>query len=433
MIWGFVVVAVGVGVGIWLMTRAARLKAEGASTGAARRVELEEEHARLVAGLRADDLTDADRAELELAAAQVLRDLDQLEVPAGDEVAGDAPDAAPESASTTTTATSPAAYRRAAWVGFAWGVGATLGVLALVWLAGGDSRLRRQGEPITGGDALRREVEIPPDFQHPGGEIPEEARAQLEQLERRWSEDRDLAALKELTLANLALERFMEAHRWSEVILEQDPDDPDGHYAQGVVRMAMGRSQEAVERFDRVLADYPNHLLALVAKGAALRGLGRTDQARATWEQALLVSGGQPQIEQMLAELEQRTQPRPEDSSTRQAQPVQPEIDPAASYRVELTCGGDRPEAGTLFVILRGPSSAGEGGPPIAVQRLDDPTLPAAISLSRADSMMGSDLPAEATLIARWDGDGNALTREDLPEVESAATVGSATALDVCP
>lgn len=431
MIWGFVVVAVGVGVGIWLMTRAARLKAEGASTAAARRVELEEEHARLVAGLRADDLTDADRAELELAAAQVLRDLDQLEVPAGDEVAGDAPDAAPESASTTTTATSPAAYRRAAWVGFAWGVGATLGVLALVWLAGGDSRLRRQGEPITGGDALRPDVEIPADFEHPDsattqGAVPEGALAQLDDLERRWTEDRNLAALKELTLANLALERFMEAHRWSAVILEQDPDDPDGHYAQGVVRMAMGRSDDAVERFDRVLADYPNHLLALVAKGAALRGLGRTDQARATWEQALLVSGGQPQIEQMLAELD-----RPPNGQSPAGQPAQEApaaVDPATSYRVELACGSDRPEAGTLFVILRGPP-----GPPIAVQRLDDPTLPAAVTLSEADSMMGVQLPDEATLIARWDADGNALTREDLPEVDSAAAVGSTTALDVCP
>lgn len=429
MIWGLVVVAVGVGVGIWLMTRAARSRSAEASP-VARRAELEEEHTRLVAALRHDDLTDADRAELELAAAQVLRDLDRLDVAADDAADGKS------TVAPSALAPSPPSNRRAAWVGFAWGVVSTLAVLALVYLAGGDSRLRREGEPITGGDSLRPDVQIPADFQHPnsattGGEVPEEARAQLDDLERRWTEERDLAALKELTLANLALERFMEAHRWSEVVLEQAPDDPDGHYAQGVVRMAMGQSEAAVELFDRVLADYPNHLLALVAKGAALRGLGQVDAARATWEQALLVSGGQAQVQRLLDSLD-RPAPQPAQPTTTPEAPAAA-VAPATSYRIELTCSGARPGAGTLFVILRGPRSAGQGGPPIAVKRLDSPRLPAAVALGQADSMMGAQLPDEATLVARWDGDGNALTREELPEVEAGAAIGGTTALDVCP
>lgn len=426
MIWGLMVVAIGVGVGIWLMTRTAGSGRVETSPPVARRAELEEEHARLVEALRRDDLTDVDRAELELAAAQVLRDLDALPEETAEALTppNDAAVAAPAGAA------SAPGNRRATWVGFAWGVAATLGVLALVYLAGGDSRLRREGEPITGGDSLRPEVEVPAGFEHPGGEVPEEAKAQLDDLERRWSEDQDLAALKELTLANLALERFMEAHRWSEVILEQDPGDPDGRYAQGVVRMAMGQSEAAVDLFDRVLADYPNHLLAMVAKGAALRGLGRTGEARATWEQALLVSGGQPQVQQLLDGLDQ---PAPQRSPATSEAPAHAEVDPASSYRVELNCSGARPEAGTLFVILRGPQSAAEGGPPVAVKRLDTPRLPATVALGQDDSMMGAQLPDEARLVARWDGDGNALTREELPEVEAAAAIGSTTALDVCP
>lgn len=434
MIWGLVVVAVGVTLGAWLVWREKRSDArpDSAPDGGVEdpRLEFEElegDHRRLLDRLREPDLTPADREQLELATARVLRRIDLLERQ-GVTVSGEAMPPVEESSSSQTPEQAMSG-RRPTWIGFAWGVAVTLAVTVLIMLAGGDSRERREGEPITGGDSLRPGVDVPSNFEHPGGEVPPEIQQQLDDLERRWTATQDLEALKELTLANLALKRFMQTHRWSQVLLEQDPDDPDGQYAQGVVRMAMGQTDAAIQHFDRVLTGFPNHLLALVAKGAAQRGAGRIDAARDTWQQALMVSGGQAQIQQLLDELD-----RPAGASPPQA--AMPaagvEVDSAASYRVELTCAGNRPDATTLFVILRGSQDTGRGGPPIAVRRLDNPTLPVTLTLSQADSMIGAQLPEEATLVARWDADGNALTREELPEVEVKASLDATTALNVC-
>ncbi len=422
MIWGLAVIVLGVGLGAWLVLRTrGDVDVTSAADPRQRQIELQDERNRLLERLRDEDLTEGDRAELELAAARVLREIEGLD--------GLASEVKTE-VTTSERGSDPAAAtgRRSTWVGFAWGVGASLAIVALVLLAGRDSRSRQMGEPITGGDGLRPGAEIPADFEHPGTEVPPEVQAQLDDLERRWTEEQDLAALKELTLANLSLQRFMQAHQWSQVILERDPEDPDGLYSQGVVRMAMGQSDTAVRYFDRVLAAYPNHLLALVAKGAAYRGLGQTDAARATWEQALLVSGNQPQIQQLLADLDQPTTP-----GLGQATPptAATSTDAASSYRIDLTCAGTRPAADTLFVILR--SAGGQAGPPIAVQRLDRPELPAIATLTLAESMMGGALPDSGTVTVRWDADGNAMTREDLPEIAVEAAIGEAISLEICP
>ena len=427
MIWGLAVIVLGAGLGAWLVLRT---RGDAAVTVAAgsrqRQIELQDERDRLMESLRDNDLTEGDRKELETAAARVLREIEGLErtIGAAGNGAGDSQvphDGSQEAGGAPLT---DSAGRSSTWVGFAWGVGVSLAIVALVLLAGRDSRSRQSGEPMTGGDGLRPGAEIPADFEHPGIEVSAEAQQQLDDLERRWTGEQDLTALKELTLANLALQRFMQAHEWSQVILERDPEDPDGLYAQGVVRMAMGQSDTAIQYFDRVLGTYPNHLLALVAKGAAYRGLGQIDAARATWEQALLVSGNQPQVQQLLDDID-----RPATAS--QPQTSRPEDAADVSYHLHLSCTGPRPQADTLFVILR--SEGVTTGPPVAVRRLDEPNLPLEVHLSQADSMIGGELPPSAAVTARWDADGNAMTREDLPEASATAQKGGASELELCP
>ncbi len=419
MTWGLIVIVLGLAAGFLLVRRGRADSATTASTDGPdvtdpthRRAELERERNRLTRKLRSSDLTDADRADLELAAARVLRELDTL---------GSASAASPSDVEKAQGAL-PARPHRSAWAGFAWGVGITAGIVALALLAGRSSSARREGQPITGGDSVAPAPTA--GFEHPSGEVSEEIEKQLQDLEARWTERQDIVALKELTLANLSLERFMEAFRWSNEILQREPADPDGHYAQGIVRMAMGQSEAAIGHFDRVLANFPNHALALVAKGAVLRGEGRLQEAKGAWEQALIVVGGRdPQIEQLIADLERSGS---QTSAVESNGTTEPRVNVANGYTLDLRCARPRP-ADHLFISLRDGS-----GPPAAARRIDRPDFPQRVVLTDRDSMMGGSLPERATVSVRWDADGNAMTREVLPEVTAQVTAGSQITLEVC-
>jgi hypothetical protein len=69
---------------------------------------------------------------------------------------------------------------------------------------------------------------------------------------------------------------------------------------------------------------------------------------------------------------------------------------------------GRVPAGAILFLIAR----RGEGGPPLAVQRIPEPRLPLEFSIGPADRMI-EQMPFEGPLrlTARLDADGNAMTR----------------------
>ena len=425
--WGLLVVLLGLALGGFLVWRS---RHAGSSTQRQSVVdpqhrlgELAQERDRLFARLRSADLTQRDRKDLELAAARVLREMESLDARPSEEATDAAEtDEMPE----VQQQASDQVPRRSAWTGFAWGVGISLVVIFLSILAGRSSSDRQQGQPMTGGDSVvGGQTPIEGGFDHPDSEVSEEIEEQLRELESRWTEQQDIVALKELTLANVGLERFMEAFRWSQEILDRQPADPDGHYAQGVVRMAMGQSQAAIDHFDRVLAGFPNHVLALVAKGATLKGAGRIQEARGAWEMALLVAGGShPQIEQLLAELDHP--PAPDDAAPLAQQSGQPQADPRGGYLLRLSCKGTN-LANHLYVIVRaGP------GPPIAAKRLDQPSLPQEVVITAADSMAGGELPPSATVVVRWDDDGNAMTNEGIGEIGHRVALGESADFALC-
>jgi hypothetical protein len=63
----------------------------------------------------------------------------------------------------------------------------------------------------------------------------------------------------------------------------------------------------------------------------------------------------------------------------------------------------------TVFIIARtGPGK----GKPVLARRIDAQSFPLAFTLTGADSMMAGDKPAEVSLEARIDLDGDAMTRE---------------------
>jgi tetratricopeptide (TPR) repeat protein len=102
----------------------------------------------------------------------------------------------------------------------------------------------------------------------------------------------DLVARKRLAVRLIETGQFVEAFGEAKEVLKRDPNDIDGLYVQGVVRLAMGMWPQAQELLDRVLVAMPEHVPALIAKGRWYRGTGQVPLAIATWEKALKLAGG---------------------------------------------------------------------------------------------------------------------------------------------
>lgn len=276
-----------------------------------------------------------------------------------------------------------------------------------------------------------------------GGELSPEAMARIDELQNRLTADpNDLSATKELALILLSESRFFDAYRVSERVLQLQPGDPDGLYVQGVVKLSMGQYEDALEDLDTVLAQYPDHLQALIYRGLAQQQSGDIGQAIDTWEYAVDVAGGShPDLEELIRrarvmeaqETLAPTQPtltppavgpRPEPTLPQEAvSPLAPPADPTSyGVRVSLAEGAVAHPGASLFVFLR----TGETGPPVAVKRLPVTGFPMDLVLGSGDSMTGATLPPEGMLFVRLDSDGNASTSEGDLEVRLPVTAGTA-------
>lgn len=398
----------------------------------------------LYARLRSPDLEPGDRESLELAAAHTLRELDRL-------APGRVQTTPPPTETQPSTAAPekgplPLGGRHAALVGFVSGMAVVLLVGGLIYLAIRDS----------GAGQDPRTATASPETPHPDeSALPAEVQRELAQLEAAAAAaPNDLLARKRLALGRLDAGLYFEAFSDAEAILASQPEDPDGLYIQGVVRLSMGRAGEALELLDRVLARYPEHLRAMIYRGLALAQGGDLDQAIDTWEVALEMAGGShPDIESLLqqaqAQLQQAAAPAPPPPAAAAAAPppapAQPApqsaaaaADPAApdpaapdpdvyQVTVDLATGRSLPPSTVLFVFLR----TGDSGPPSAVKRIPAPRFPMQLTLGADDAMMaGTALPEQGILVARLSTSGSASARgpDDL-EATSPATVGQAVRL----
>lgn len=239
-----------------------------------------------------------------------------------------------------------------------------------------------------------------------------EVQAQLQQLRAQvQAAPQDLNARRQLCVALLNANQLMEAFEQARELQKAAPDDPDGLFVEGVVRLAMGQWPLTVQLMDKVLAQHPDHVLAALAKGQAEAALGQTPAAIATWKKGLAAAGGKfPPIEELLAQAESGGGAALQGAM---AAPAATEAPAAAggsggAYRIhiELAPGTVGPQSATLFVALRGDKP----GPPAAVKRISNPSFPLELTLSADDSMMGQPLPETGALSIHLDGDGNAST-----------------------
>jgi len=94
---------------------------------------------------------------------------------------------------------------------------------------------------------------------------------------------------------------------------------------------------------------------------------------------------------------------------------------PSIRGTVVLGPGIRAPVTALLYIAAR---HKGQGGPPIAVKRVPNATLPYEFTLSSADAMMaGSPFEGPVEITARLDQDGDPLSREpgDVQGVKPAA------------
>ncbi len=139
--------------------------------------------------------------------------------------------------------------------------------------------------------------------QHSAAPLDAAARARIAPLEAKLAADPgDFLARKQLAVILLQNQQLMPAYEHASAILETHPDDPDGLYVHGVVRLAMGHAPKAIELLDRVLARYPDHALALDARAEAQRKIGDEGGAAITAARARQAARGDGgEVEQLLA------------------------------------------------------------------------------------------------------------------------------------
>lgn len=347
--------------------------------------------------------------------------------------AGTAAAVLPVGAAAGANRVSPASASRSSLVGFLFGVGTCAVIGSLVyWATQGSKPRDDMGSPGAMAPAAQmgrpaQSAGAPEDAaaaHEESAELTPEVEAQLRGLrDRVQAAPQDLNARRQLTVALLNANLLMEAFEQARELQKVAPNDPDGLFVEGVVRLAMGQWPLTVELMDGVLAQHPDHLLAALAKGQAQASLGETAQAIATLNKGLAAAGGSfPPIEELLAQLTAggaTGRAEMADTGGAVATPAGTEATPAGtaggSYRVhvELAPGTVAPRAAngvpaTLFLALRGEAP----GPPAAVKRIVDPTFPLDLTLSATDSMMGQPLPQKGNLSVILDGDGNASTKE---------------------
>ena len=358
-----------------------------------------------------------ERYALELEAAGVLLALDKR---GGSAKAKRAPTAA----ASTSTPAGPAPSDRAGRRGFLWGVGSASALLFLGFLVYQSAKPREAGGSVTGdvpmgGGAAGR--------QSAGSDEPAApTEAQIQAALARNPGDIDA----HLALARLYISRRDMMSAWNETkqVLERAPGNPRALAYQGLVRLAMGQRDVALDLVKKALANDPNLIDGYVYRALVYVRMGRMQDAEASIAEA---SKRFPEraasLRRLLADLEKPDAAMTDTGSAAgeadpHATPGPPgdagRAAPAAAApsgrRISGTVDIDPPLKTTvapgaiLFVFVR---EAGFGaGPPVAAKRLPA-RFPAAFEITEADAMMGQPFPDSLLIEARLDSDGDPTTR----------------------
>jgi len=372
------------------------------------RKDLEAKRDALVLQLRDTSLGEEERARLEAETADALRKLD--------EHVSVAPAARP-SAPMTMNPTMK---------GFLWGAASVAALAGLGYYVMQQAKPRAEGGSLTGGDdPAPMQQQAPAAMAQQGG--PDPMLMQLEQAVQ--AQPDNLQLRNDLAQAYLERDNLMAVFQQTKIVLEKSPDDSRALTLQGLVRVAMGETEEAMRMLRRAIEKDPKNLDGWVGMAWIHAQAGRLDEAEKMIAEAVRqVPGEKPRLEEVFQQMKPLAASGGQNARGNSLPEGHPPISPdamaapapamagaapatagsAAPVRVTLDLAASaKQRSGLVFVIVRNPA----GGPPIAVKRVMAASFPLNVELTQADSMMGQQLPASFRLEARLDSDGDPLTK----------------------
>jgi cytochrome c-type biogenesis protein CcmH/NrfG len=376
------------------------------------RKDLEAKRDALIQQLRDPSLGGDERTRLEIETAEALRKLDAYDR---------------GSSASTSPATSAAALSMNPTIkGFLWGALSVGALFGLGYFVMQQAKPRQEGQELTG-NLPQQQQQAPAQQAGAQGEND----PMLQQLQAAVQAQPDNMQLRnDLAQAYLERDNLMAVFQQTKFVLEKNPNDSRALTLQGLVRMAMGEMDDAVQMLQRAAKAEPTNLDSWVALAWVYAQNNQMQEA----ERMIAEAGKQvPQEKARLDQVFEQMKSRIAQSATQQAQsggglpeghpPVGDAPAPAASSApstpgVQVTLDLDpsaKQRSGIVFVIARGAS----GGPPVAVKRVIASAFPVRVDLTSADSMMGQQLPASFRIEARLDGDGDPLTK---PPTDPAAS-----------
>lgn len=388
-----------------------RRQAQGSTLGGEvdlERKDLEAKRDALVQQLRDPSLSGDERTRLEVETAEALRKLDAHKPSSSSPRNPEDLRGTPRNSDTMNPTIK----------GFLWGAGSAAALFALGYFVMQQAKPRQEGEEITGGFNQQ---------QQPAGQAQAAAPdAMVQQLEAAVkAQPGNMQLRNDLAQAYLERDNLMAVFEQTRVVLAQAPNDSRALTMQGLVRMAMGETEQAMTMLQQATKSDPKNLDSWVALAWVYAQSERmSDAERMIHAAAEQVPEQREKLEQVFVQM--KTQIAQRDVQMAEAGPLpagHPPVEGApaapttaaaapatggAGVRVTLDLdAGARQRSGIVFVIARNPA----GGPPVAVKRVVATSFPMNVELTSADSMMGQTLPAEFRVEARLDADGDPMTK----------------------
>lgn len=368
----------------------------------------------LIQQLRDPGLEPDERKRLETETADVLRQLD-----------GYAPAATAGAASVAADEVAEAPAMNPAVKGFLWGAGSFAALAALAFFVMQSANPREEGGSVTGGVGMGAQ-------QQQAAAQPDPVILQLEAAVQK--DPANLQLRNDLAQALLERDNLMGVFEQTKIVLDQAPEDTRALTYQALVRLAMGEKDAAEQMLQRATRSDVKNLDAWVALAWLY---AQSDQMKDAEKMIAEAAKQSPENKARLEDVFRQMQAHALEAKNQPAQAAgnelpagHPPVDGAPapgavppqqamttrppapadgkSVKVTLELGaGAKASNGVLYVMARNPN----GGPPVAVKRLQVSSFPVTFDFGSADSMMGQPLPAKFRLEARLDSDGDAATK----------------------
>jgi tetratricopeptide (TPR) repeat protein len=350
------------------------------------RKDLEAKRDALVQQLRDPALSAEERTRLEIETAEALRRLDAHTTPAA------APAAAAASSMNPTIK------------GFLWGAASVAALFALGYFVMQQAKPRQEGDEITGGFAAQQQA------QQQTQTAPDPMVQTLEAAVQ--AQPNNLELRNNLAQAYLERDNLMAVFEQTRVVLAQAPENSRALTLQGLVRMAMGETEQATSMLQRATKNDPKNLDSWVALAWVYAQSNRMQDAeRMIQSAAAQVPAERTRLEQVFVQMKAQLAQQDVQQAGNELPAGHPPVEAgAAAGGVRVTLDLDasaKQRTGIVFVIARNPA----GGPPVAVKRVVATSFPMNVEITAADSMMGQQLPASFRVEARLDADGDPMTK----------------------